>query len=141
MRRPRFDQVAARELTRTVRDIEKRTDAEIVVAVHGASGAYRDADYLCGAIAAFAGLLFVLFSPFDIPALWIPLDVVGLFAAAAFVCSRSGELRRLLSTRAFRANAVRTAAAARFYDAGIANTRGETGLLVYLSLLERQGWK
>ncbi|MGH9904322.1 MAG: hypothetical protein ACRD8U_01920, partial [Pyrinomonadaceae bacterium] len=44
----------------------------------------------------------------------------------------------LLTTRRSRENAVRTNAAAMFYEAGIANTTAEMGLLVYLSLFERR---
>ena len=43
-----------------------------------------------------------------------------------------------LATRKFRARAARTGAAAMFYEAGIANTHAENGLLIYLSLLEQR---
>ena len=138
MRRPRFDQAAGQALAQVVRDLEKNTAAEIVIAVRGRSGMYRHADYLFGALVALAGLVFILFSPFVIHVYWIPFEVIGLFVAGAFVCSRGSLLRRLLTTETFRAKAVRTGAAALFYDAGIANTHAETGLLVYLSLLERR---
>ena len=121
-----------------VRDLEKHTAAEIVVAVRGRSGTYRHADYLCGALVAWAGLVFVLFSPVEIDVYWVPFEVSGLFVGGAFVCLRGSFLRRLLTTETYRASAVRTGAAALFYDAGIANTHAETGLLVYLSLLERR---
>jgi uncharacterized membrane protein len=44
----------------------------------------------------------------------------------------------LLTGTKFRSTAVRTAAAAMFYEAGIANTSAEMGLLIYLSILERR---
>jgi putative membrane protein len=138
MRRPRFDQAAAQALAQAVGDLEKTTAAEIVIVVRGLSGTYRHADYLFGALVALVGLVFILFSPFDIHVYWVPVDVIGLFVVGAYVCSRGNFLRRLLTTEAFRAQAVRTSAAALFYDAGIANTRAETGMLVYLSLLERR---
>jgi putative membrane protein len=138
VRRPRFDQAAGQALEQAVRDLEKNTAAEVVIVVRGLSGNYRHADYLFGALVAFVGLVFILFSPFEIHVYWVPLDVIGLFVAGAFVCSRGSLLRRLLTTEAFRADAVRTAAVAQFYDAGVANTHDETGLLVYLSLLERR---
>jgi putative membrane protein len=138
VRRPRFDQAAGKALEQAVRDLEKNTTAEVVVVVRGLSGTYRHADYLFGALVALVGLVFILFSPFDIHVYWVPFDVIGLFVVGAFVCSRGSLLRRLLTTETFRADAVRTGAAALFYDAGIANTHAETGLLVYLSLLERR---
>ncbi|MFS8087332.1 MAG: hypothetical protein ACMG6H_16995 [Acidobacteriota bacterium] len=134
----KFDQTANAALAQAVRDIEKTTDAEIVIVVRGRSGSYRHADYLFGALVAFVGLLLILFSPFDFRTFWVPFDVLALFVAGAFVSSRGNLIRRLLTTKKFRAQAARTGAAAMFYEAGIANTLSENGLLLYLSLLERR---
>jgi putative membrane protein len=136
--RIKFDKAAGEALAQAVRDIESNTDAEIVIAVRGRSGSYRHADYLCGAIVALVGLIFVLFSPFEFHTYWVPIDVVMLFIAGAFVCSRTDAVRRALTTKKFRANTARTGAAAMFYEAGIANTSAENGLLIYLSLLEKR---
>src|SRR5213075_309571 len=138
MSRAKFDQAAGDAIGATIREIEAMTHAEIVVAVRGRSGTYRHADYIFGAIVALAGLLFVLFSPFDFHTYWIPFDVAALFVGGAFVSSRGDLIRRLLTTKRFRTQAARTGAAAMFYEAGIANTSAENGLLIYLSLLERQ---
>ena len=138
MSRTKFDQAAGELLAQAIRDIEKDSDAEIVIAVRGRSGSYRHADYLCGAIVALSGLIFVLFSPFEFHTYWVPFDVVVLFIAGAFVSSRTDAIRRALTSKKFRAQAARTGAAAMFYEAGIANTSAENGLLIYLSLLERR---
>ena len=138
MSRKKFDSAASETLAKAVREIERNTDAEIVIVVRGRSGTYRHADYLCGAAVAVVGLIFVLFSPFEFHTYWVPIDVIGLFIAGAFVCSRTDFVRRLLTTRKFRAQTVRTGAAAMFYEAGIANTSAENGLLIYLSILERR---
>ncbi len=134
----KFDQAACEALAQQVREIESNTDAEIVIVVRARSGPYRHADYLCGAALSFAGLLFVLLSPFEFHTYWVALDVALLFAIGAFVSSRNNLIRRLLTTRKFRAKAARTGAAAMFYEAGIANTHAENGLLIYLSLLEQR---
>ena len=55
-----------------------------------------------------------------------------------FAASRSNTLRRLLTREKFRAEAVRKSAAAMFYEAGIANTNAELGVLIYVSILERR---
>jgi putative membrane protein len=138
MTRAKFDKAAGEAIGATVREIEAKTSAEIVVAVRGRSGSYRHADYLFGAVVTFAGLMFVLFSPFEFHTYWIPLDVVLLFLVGTFVASRSDSIRRLLTTAPSRARAVRGGAAAMFYEAGIANTSAENGLLIYLSLLEER---
>ena len=138
MSRARFDQSSCDQLADCVREIEAQTDAEIVIAVRARSGNYRHADYLCGAILSFLGLLFLLFSPFEFRHYWVAIDVLLLFALGAYLCSRSSALRRLLTSKDYRAEAVRTGAAAMFYEAGIANTDAEMGVLIYLSLLERR---
>src|SRR5437588_5586282 len=138
MSRAKFDKAAGDAIGAAVREIEAGTNAEIVVAVRGRSGTYRQADYLFGAIVAFIGLLFVLFSPFEFHTFWIPFDVIALFVAGAFVSSRGDWIRRILTTKTFRAKSARAGAAAMFYEAGIANTSAENGLLIYLSLLERR---
>ena len=137
MSRPKFDQ-AGDALAQAISEIEKSTNAEIVVVVRGRSGSYRHADYLFGATVALVGLIFVLFSPWEFHTYWIPFDVTALFVAGAFVSSRGDWLRRLFTTKKFQQKAARTGAAAMFYEAGIANTSAENGVLLYLSLLERQ---
>ncbi|HEY0321620.1 MAG TPA: hypothetical protein VGC66_11725 [Pyrinomonadaceae bacterium] len=138
MIRPRFDQTACDNLADCVREIEKETNAELVIVVRARSGSYRYVDYLCGAILAYVGLLFQLFSPWVFNHYWVAIDVALLFALGFFISSRSNAIRRLLTTREQRARAVRSYAAAMFYEAGIANTQAEMGVLIYLSLFERR---
>jgi putative membrane protein len=138
MSRSRFDQAACDQIAECVREIEALTDAELVIVVRARSGSYRHADYLCGALLAYAGLLFLLFSPWSFAHYWVAVDVALLFALGVFVCSRSDALRRRLTSKKRRAEAVRTGAAAMFYEAGVANTMNEMGVIVYLSLLERR---
>jgi putative membrane protein len=138
MKRAKFDDAAREALTNCVKKLETSTDAELVLVVRARSGSYRHADYLFGALLAFAGLLFLLFSPFDFHEYWVAIDVALLFLLGIFVASRSNTLRRLLTSEKFREDAVRTSAAAMFYEAGIANTNAEMGLLIYLSILERR---
>lgn len=137
MKRAKFDDAARAALTDCVRKIETATDAELVLIVRARSGSYRHADYLFGALLAFAGLLFLLFSPFDFHQYWVAIDVALLFALGTFFASRSNGLRRWLTNRKHRSEAVRRGAAAMFYEAGIANTSAEMGVLIYVSVLER----
>ncbi len=138
MSRQKFDQSACDQLAQCVRDIESETDAELVIVVRARSGSYRHADYLWGALLAFATLLFLLFSPFEFAHYWVAIDVAVSFIVGTYISSRSSALRRLLTTKKQRAEAVRAGAAAMFYEAGIANTQAEMGVLIYLSLLERR---
>lgn len=138
MTRAKFDQSACDSVFRCVQEIENATDAEVVIVVRARSGSYRQADYLFGALVAFAGLFFLLFLPVNFHAYWVPLDIAGLFLLGTYLGSWSNTLRRLLTTDKFRKAAARTGAAAMFYEAGIANTNAEMGVLIYLSLLERR---
>src|SRR5262245_23718549 len=121
MRRDKFDK-SGDAIGDAIREIEKETNAEFVVVVRGRSGTYLHADYLFGAVVALVGLIFVLFSPIEFHTYWIPLDVIVLFAAGSWISSRGDWIRRLFTTKKFRANAARKGAAAMFWEAGIANT-------------------
>src|SRR5688572_19739233 len=138
MSHARFDDAAREALSNCVKETEKTSDAELVLIVRARSGSYRHADYLFGSILAFAGLNFLLFSPVSFQVYWVAIDVTLLFALGTLLSSRSKTIRYLLTSKKHRKEAVRTVAAAMFYEAGIANTASEMGLLVYLSLLERR---
>ena len=133
-----LDQAACETLAGCVTEIEIHTAAELVIVVRARSGHYAHADYLAGALLALLGLLFLLFSPITFSQYWVVIDVVLLFILGAFVSSKSAAIRRLFTSRKFREEAVRSRAAAMFYEAGIANTNSELGVLLYVSLLERR---
>ena len=133
-----FDNAARAALTNCIREIEKRTDAEVVLVIRARSHSYAQANYLFGALLAFIGLNFLLFSPFSFHQFWVPIDIVLLFVLGAYISSKSNAIRRWLTRQGLRDKAVRAGAAAMFYEAGIANTKAEMGVLVYLSLLERR---
>jgi len=134
----RFDNAACETLAGCIQEIERNTDAELVVVVRARSASYAHADYLFGSALAFVVLLVILFVPFPFPEYFVPIDVALAFAIGSIISWRSNSVRRLFSTEKFRQKSVRTAAAAMFYEAGIANTNAEMGILIYLSLLERR---
>jgi putative membrane protein len=138
MSRQRFDQKVCEDLASCVKEIEATTDVELVIGVQARAGSYRHADYLFGAVVSFASLVFMLFAPWDFHLYWVAIDVAFLFGLATFLSTKSNAIRRLLTTENFRNEAVRLRAAAMFYEAGIANTDAEMGMLIYLSLLERR---
>ena len=138
MTQSKFDESAREALRDCVAEIEKSSDAELVLIVRARSGPYRHADYLFGSILAFAGLNFLLFSPVSFQVYWVAIDVAILFGLGTLLSSRSNIIRYWLTSKRHRKEAVRTGAAAMFYEAGIANTAAEMGVLIYLSLLERR---
>ena len=58
MSHARFDENARKALTACVKEIETRTDAELVLVIRARSDSYRHADYLFGALLAFVWISF-----------------------------------------------------------------------------------
>ena len=125
-------------LTDAVREIEACSSAEVVVEVRSRSGSYAYAEARFAALLAFIALLFLLFSPWPFGAFWVAVDVAVVYGIGLFVARRSDTVRRRMTKASERNAQVRTLAAATFHERGVANTAGETGMLVYLSLLEKR---
>ena len=133
----KFTDADYESITHAVAEAERKSAAELVVVIRPRSGDYRDVDYLFGAFVAWVVLLVILFSPWEIEALSIPLELLIVFVLGAFVCSIT-PLRRWLSARRRRERQVRLSAEAAFFEEGVMNTRARTGVLIYVSDLERR---
>jgi len=134
----KFDDAAVKQIAATIREIESRSSAELVVEIRGRSGSYAHADHRLAALLAIVSLIVLVFMPFEVPPIAVILDPIAVYLAGLMFSRRSDPLRRLFTKSAERAQAVRTQAAALFHDRGIANTASETGILFYASLLERR---
>ena len=130
----RFRDAVAAAVTRA----EARTSAEIVVVAAPRSASYRDVALAVGGGVAWLALGFLLLSPWRFAPGWILLELPLLAAAAAWAASRIPALLRLTTTSRRRAREVTRAARAAFQEHAVGSTRGRTGLLVYVSLLERR---
>lgn len=133
-----LDPATVTALSDAVRDLERQSCAEVVVEVHARSGSYAHADGRFAAVVAFAGLLLLLFSPWPFRPAWVAVDVAVLYAIGYFVSRSSNRLRRVMTTENERNRKVRTAATSVFFERGIGNLEKQTGLLLYLSILERR---
>jgi putative membrane protein len=133
-----FDSGAARRMGDAVRELEQRSSAELVVEIRARSGSYAHADARFAALLVLISLVVLVFMPWVVPPITVLLDAVALYVLGLAIARRSSSLRRLLTTRAERGQAVQTHAAALFHRRGVANTSGETGVLLYVSLLERR---
>jgi putative membrane protein len=124
-------------LVAAVQDVEKRSAAEVMIAFRGRSGVYLDADLIAGSLLALFTLWFQLFSPweFSLPAILVSPFLAG--AAGALLSSRVPRARRLLTSRAARSERVRLGALAAFHEMHVSETRERTGVLVYVSCLEK----
>jgi putative membrane protein len=133
-----FDDKYFEELSGAVEAAEALSTAEIVVAVLPCSGDYRDVDCLVGAVTALVGVLALLYSPWEHPEWAVLVDAALLFALGAWTSSVFPALRRALTRPGRRLAQVRSAAAAAFYEEQVWTTRARTGVLIYVSLLERE---
>jgi putative membrane protein len=131
------DKAAKAEVAQAIREIERVTSAEVVVAVRASSGHYRQTDYLVGFALSFAALLVFLFDSHEFSIDWMPLDSILAFALGAYLSASVPLLRRTLTSRRLMRENVRTSARATFFDLGISRTSGRTGILVYVSMFEK----
>lgn len=134
----RFSETETQMLTRCVRELRARTSAEVVLVVRKVSGNYRDIDYLFGGFVALIALCVMLYSPWDFHELSVPFPILLVFFTAAFACRRTG-LRRYLTRGRRRESQARRSAEACFFEKGVGGTRDRSGILIYLSMMEKIG--
>lgn len=132
-----FEAKAHEALRAAVARVEAKSCVELVVAVRKSSDVYRDADWLAGAAFGFVVLILLLFLPQPFRVEWMPLDVVIGFAIGAGATAFAPPLKRMFLSPSRMTAAVERAAIVDFYQARISETRGRTGGLVYVSILER----
>jgi len=124
-------------VTAAVTRAEQRTDAEFVVVAAGRSGSYLDVALWVGVALAAVTLATLVYGPWLVDPAWIPLDLAIPFAIGAFGANRSPRLLRLLTRAARQDRQVVTAAHAAFVEEQVHGTQRRTGVLVYVSALER----
>ena len=128
-----------------VRAAEQQTSAEIVPMIVTRSGLYRETQHRAGLILALLVLTVLL----TIETAWLPwgwhaANAVWLLAATTVAYGMGvwvGTLPviiRFLTSRERMHQKVQLRAELAFAQHGIAHTRGQTGLLLMISLLERQ---
>lgn len=153
-------QLASQQLTdkdraavaQAVATAEAKTSAEIVPVVATCSGHYERAVDIAGLWLGLAAMVIVWATwplappepgswghwPESLEAVGLVVAVVLGFIVGAVIASRVGWLLRLFSPRAVLRRAVETGARRAFYDARVHHTQTRHGLLLYVSLLERQ---
>ena len=124
----------------SVREAESRTIGEIAVMVVDASDEYLHADTIGGIL--FSGALsflgaVALFHSAIVP--FIVLTALLFFPCRMFVRSFPVIKSEFISPRKKR-DAVRIKALLAFYEKGLYRTQAQTGVLFFLSLMERTVW-
>jgi putative membrane protein len=133
-----LDDPARAAFKRAIEAVEDASAVEVVVAVRRSSAPYLHANAIVGALVAFAALATALYSSheFGLTSILIDPFVVGAVAAASTQLLPGAK--RLLTPARTRADAVARAARATFVDRNIHTTTGRSGVLVYISWLERR---
>jgi putative membrane protein len=134
----RIDDGRRRAIVAAVREIEQGSAAEVVVTIVPRSAAHWDVALAAALATAFlAQAAAVAFLP-DASALQVALDSALLALAAAALVHWLPPLERLLLPGRVAARRVEAGAESAYCRQGIFRTRRRTGVLVYLSLLERR---
>jgi putative membrane protein len=120
-----------------IRAVEAGSAAEVVVSVRRQSAPWIHPHLIAGIAGAIGADAYMLLAPqpFSTRALLVEPILVGVAVGLASLLVL--PLKRWLTPRRLRRRAVATAARAAFRERGIHRTRGATGILVYLSIVER----
>jgi putative membrane protein len=131
--------IAEGELHRAIQAIEQVSSAEVVIAVRPRLRRWLIPHLVVAAIVMLLVLAFVLFSDAYEFALW-SIAVTPLLAAIAggMLVEAIAPLDRALTPAAVRDELVRDAGRATFYELGVHNTKGRTGVLVFIAVREQR---
>jgi putative membrane protein len=135
-----FTAAEKEQIRLAVVDAEARSSGEIATMVVAESDRYREAEQLGTLLVA--GLLGVILAVLlHHVTIWsyIPL-VCLLFYPVLLLFRRFPRLKLSFAGQRRQAEAVRERALRAFYEQGLHRTRGETGILIFISLLERKVW-
>ncbi|OGP78733.1 MAG: hypothetical protein A2V86_17135 [Deltaproteobacteria bacterium RBG_16_49_23] len=127
-------------LQATTHEVESRTIGEIVVMVIDRSSPYIEAEIL-GGILLGSLLSLILTLLFFHASVWsyIPLSFFFFFPCRSLL-ERMDGLKKLFVGRKRKEEAVRLRAERAFFEKGLYKTKKNTGVLFFLSLLERKVW-
>ncbi len=132
-----FDPAARARATQLVRDLEASSAAEVVITVRKSTADVWLAVWRAGGLGAALTGATVLLLPRLFTWQEIALDTSLGFFLGALLASLCPATVRWLSGEARLRAALERGARAAFYELGVSRTTGRTGLLVYVSVLER----
>jgi putative membrane protein len=130
------DEAKAR-LREVVAGVERRSAAEIVVAVRPSAGSYLAIDLSVGCVIAYAVLLFTLYAPQVFDLHWIALMIPAAALLGVAFVRAVPQLRNAVARKAVD-RAVRDRARVVFVELGLSGTRERTGILVFVAQVERR---
>lgn len=127
-------------ILQAVADAESKSSGEIAIMVVPESDRYREAEQL-GALLVAGLVAVVVCILLHHATIWTFIPLVCLLYFAAFwLLRRFPRLKISFVGPLRRAEAVRSRALIGFYENGLYRTEGETGILIFISLLEHKVW-
>jgi len=118
-----------------VAELERKTDAEVVVVAAERSGNYRDVAQAIASLAALLALAVMAALPWHVHPVFVVVDLALLWVVVSWAMGSHRLLAKLVSA-ARRREQVRISAAAAFHQEAVHATPRRTGLLVYVSAWE-----
>jgi putative membrane protein len=147
-----FSKAEKEQIKRSVKAAETHTTGEIAVMLVDESDRYREAETMgAGALACLVSTVISLILDYAVASswslvpdphyttiwFWIPVAVI-LLAPAWYLFRLFPHLKLVLLSRKRVETAVRERALLSFFQKGLHRTKNETGILVFISLLERR---
>jgi putative membrane protein len=135
-----FSPEEKQRIKETILDVEQYTMGEVAVMVVDRSSLYVEAEILGGLFLGSFIALIATVAYLD-SSLWfyIPLSFF-LFFPSRLLFRRIGCIATAFIGKKRKETAVRERALKAFYEKGLYRTKGQTGVLFFLSLLERKVW-
>ncbi len=135
-----FTEVEKKKVEATVRDVESRTIGEVVVMVVDSSDPYPEAEVIGGIVGGgFVSLILTVLFFHSSVLVFLPLSFL-LFFPAHLLMRGDHRWKALLLGAERKEHAVRERAEQAFFEKGLHKTKENTGVLFFLSLLERKVW-
>ncbi|MFZ2948461.1 MAG: TPM domain-containing protein [Desulfuromonadaceae bacterium] len=135
-----FSESEKQQISILVNKAERETSGEIAVMVVDGSDSYREAEIL-GALLLSAFIALIAAVSLHHVTVWSYIPAVIIFWFPALYCMRGfPRLKLALAGKKRLEEAVRERAIRAFYEKKLYQTREETGILIFISILEHKVW-
>ncbi len=135
-----FNEDEKKRIADTTHEIESRTIGEVAVMVVDSSDQYLETEVIGGIfLGSFLALILVT-SVFQSSLPWYILFSFSFFFPAKYIVKKIPAMKTALIEVRRKEHAVMQRAVRAFYEKGLYKTKKNTGVLFFLSLLERKVW-
>lgn len=132
-----FNESFQARLHTAVAEIEKESDAEIVALIYSHSNGYREIALFVAAIVTYLVYSFLMFTPSLITDFTLYVAPILVFIGVYFLVDKVKPIKRRLIPTKTKHKSAEIYARALFQKAGIHHTERNTGVLIFISLLEK----